>query len=441
MKKYKPLIDDWEAFQRQSGEHPLQGVRRNPLKAQNDFEDRLSESFDFEESSWNGDVYRVSSEKPGKSLLHWRGEYYVQEESAALPVKILDPQPGEMVLDMCAAPGGKATQMAALMDNEGLVVANDESSQRMKSLHANVYRTGSSIVSASNYDGRNIPESESFDRVLVDAPCSGEGDRYYRNFESADNGESVGLSRLQQDLVKKAGKLLKDNGVIIYSTCTITPIENEKVVSEILENTDLELERIETDAEHVRGVSEFQGEEFGEEMSKTVRVYPHHLDSGVIYVAKFVKPDDSDNNVESSIHLSPENEAESYLQDRFGVDTSGLTLRQVNGDYWLTSPKQSTLEFKTEGVRAIRVMDIGLKPTTYLLQLIENRIEKNVTEVSYEELEILAKEEGLIQKDMNDKGYIALKFDGRVIGCGFYMDGLISSRIPEGRMKELLECI
>ena len=441
MKKYKPLIDDWEAFQRQSGEHPLQGVRRNPLKAQNDFEDRLSESFDFEESSWNGDVYRVSSEKPGKSLLHWRGEYYVQEESAALPVKILDPQPGEMVLDMCAAPGGKATQMAALMDNEGLVVANDESSQRMKSLHANVYRTGSSIVSASNYDGRNIPESESFDRVLVDAPCSGEGDRYYRNFESADNGESVGLSRLQQDLVKKAGKLVKDNGVIIYSTCTITPTENEKVVSEILENTDLELERIETDAEHVRGVSEFQGEEFGEEMSKTVRVYPHHLDSGVIYVAKFVKPDDSDNNVESSIHLSPENEAESYLQDRFGVDTSGLTLRQVNGDYWLTSPKQSTLEFKTEGVRAIRVMDIGLKPTTYFLQLIENRIEKNVTEVSYEELEILAKEEGLIQKDMNDKGYIALKFDGRVIGCGFYMDGLISSRIPEGRMKELLECI
>jgi len=441
MEKYKPLIDDWESFEKQSENYPLQGLRRNCLKAQNDFEDELSEKFDFEESSWNSNVYRVSSEVPGKSMLHWRGEYYVQEESASLPVTIMDPRPGERVLDMCAAPGGKATQMAALMENKGLVVANDESSQRMKSLHANVYRTGSSIVSASNYDGRNIPESESFDRVLVDAPCSGEGDRYYRNFESADNGESTGLFELQQDLLKKAEKLVKDNGVIVYSTCTITPIENEKVVSEILENTDLELEKIETNAEHVRGVSNFEGEEFGEEMSKTIRVYPHHLESGVIYVAKFVKPDDSNNNVESSIHSSPENEAESYLQDRFGVDTSDLNLRQVNGDYWLTSPKQSTLEFKTEGVRAIRVMDIGLKPTTYLLQLLEDRIEKNVADVSYQELEILAKEEGLIQREMKDKGYIALKFEGRVIGCGFYMDGLISSRIPKGRLEELLQCV
>jgi NOL1/NOP2/sun family putative RNA methylase len=289
VEKYKTLIDDWEAFKKQSNNHPLQGIRRNPLKVRNDFEDRLEEDFDFENSSWNSNVYRVSSESPGKSLLHWRGEYYVQEESAALPVTVLDPRPGEWVLDMCAAPGGKATQMAARMNNKGLVVANDESSQRMKSLHANVYRTGSSIVSASNYDGRNIPESEKFDRVLVDAPCSGEGDRYYRDFEPADKGESVGLSRLQEDLLKKAEKLVKDDGVVVYSTCTITPVENEKVVSQIVEETDLKLENIETSAEHVKGVSNFEGEDFGDELSKTVRVYPHHLNSGVIYVAKFRK--------------------------------------------------------------------------------------------------------------------------------------------------------
>lgn len=289
MEKYKPLIDDWEAFKEQSEKHPLQGIRRNPLKAKENFEERLKQNFSFEKSSWNENVYRVVSETPGKSMLHWRGEYYVQEESAALPVTVMDPQPGENVLDMCAAPGGKATQMAAKMNNEGLVVANDESSQRMKSLHANVYRTGSKIVSASNYDGRNIPEDEKFDRILVDAPCSGEGDRYYRNFEAADNGESVGLSRLQQNLMKKAEKLVKEDGVIVYSTCTITPTENEKVVSQVLEETELELEDIETDAEHVRGVSEFEEEEYGDEMSKTVRVYPHHLNSGVIYVAKFRK--------------------------------------------------------------------------------------------------------------------------------------------------------
>ncbi|QGA80575.1 RsmB/NOP family class I SAM-dependent RNA methyltransferase [Candidatus Nanohalobium constans] len=289
MDRYKPLIDDWNAFKEQADNHPLQGIRRNPLKSKDDFEEKLGQKFDYEKSSWNENVHRVSTETPGKSMLHWRGEYYVQEESAALPVTIMDPQPGEKVLDMCAAPGGKATQMAARMNNEGLVVANDESAQRMKSLHANVYRTGSKIVSASNYDGRNIPEDEKFDRILVDAPCSGEGDRYYRNFEAADKGESVGLSRLQQDLMKKAEKLVKEGGVIVYSTCTITPTENEKVVSKVIEETDLELEKIETDAEHVRGVSSFEDEEFGAKMSKTVRVYPHHLNSGVIYVAKFKK--------------------------------------------------------------------------------------------------------------------------------------------------------
>lgn len=289
MRKYKPLIDDWEKFKAQSEKHPLQGLRKNPLKARDDFEEKLEESFDLNRSEWNENIFRVSDETPGKTLLHWRGEYYVQEESAALPVTILDPQPGEKVLDMCAAPGGKATQMAARMDNKGLVVANDDSAQRMKSLHANVYRTGAKIIDATNYDGRNIPEEQKFDRILVDAPCSGEGDRYYRNFEAADEGESRGLADLQKDLLRKAEELVKDGGTVVYSTCTITPIENEAVVSKISEETELDLEDISTDAEHVRGVKEFEDQKFGEQMEKTVRVYPHHLNSGVIYVARFIK--------------------------------------------------------------------------------------------------------------------------------------------------------
>ena len=289
MEKYKPIIDDWQAFKQQSEEHPLQGLRRNPLKAQGDFEQKLSESFEYERADWNDNIYRVSAETPGKTMLHWRGEYYVQEESAALPVTVLNPQPGEKVLDMCAAPGGKSTQIAARMNNEGLIVANDDSAQRMKSLHANVYRTGSMIIEATNYDGRNIPENQKFDRILVDAPCSGEGDRYYRNFRAANEGESQGLAELQKDLLKKAGKLLKEGGTIVYSTCTLTPTENEAVVSEVVEETRLELDEIETDAEHVRGISNFDGKRYMRDMEKTVRVYPHHMKSGVIYVAKLSK--------------------------------------------------------------------------------------------------------------------------------------------------------
>ncbi|MFB6100410.1 MAG: RsmB/NOP family class I SAM-dependent RNA methyltransferase [Candidatus Nanohalobium sp.] len=439
MEKYKPLIDDWQAFKQQAEKHPLQGLRKNRLKARSDFEDKLSETFDLEESGWNSNVYRVSDETPGKSMLHWRGEYYVQEESAALPVTVLDPQPGEKVLDMCAAPGGKCTQMAARMENKGLIVANDDSAQRMKSLHANVYRTGSKIIEATNYDGRNIPEDEKFDRVLVDAPCSGEGDRYYRNFRAADEGESKGLQSLQKDLLKKAGRLVKEGGTVVYSTCTLTPTENEAVVSEIVEETDLELEMIETEAEHVRGVENFEDECFGEEMQKTVRVYPHHMESGMIYVAKLRKTGSLPEREESECsESSSSNKAEEYMQGRFGVDPEKVNLEKINGDYWLCSDEISGLESETRGIRAVRDMDIGLKPTTYFLQLLQDEVTENIVAVSESDLEDFS-ENRMIEADLSEKGYVTLRFQDRIIGCGFYMDGLVSNRVPEGRLEELVD--
>jgi NOL1/NOP2/sun family putative RNA methylase len=437
MKRYKPIIDDWHSFKNQAKQHPRQGIRRNSLKAQGDFEEKLVENFDFEKSSWNSDIYRVNCEKPGKSMLHWRGEYYVQEESAALPVEVLNPQSGEKVLDMCAAPGGKTTQIAAEMDNRGVVAANDSSAQRMKSLHANVYRTGANIVEATNYDARNLPEEEKFDRVLVDAPCSGEGDRFYRDFEAADESESKNLQQLQKNLLEKAGELVKEGGTIVYSTCTITPLENEAVVSQVVDETDLELERVEIEAEHVRGLEEFGREEFGEELSKTVRVYPHHLKSGVIYVAKLAKPGNPALEKPSDRSKSP-NKAERYMEDRFGVDPEKINLEKINGDYWLCSEQTSGLETETRGIRAVRDMDIGLKPTTYFLQLLEDKIDKNIVKVSKGDLEAIS-EDKMIQREIDQKGYVALEFDSRILGCGFYMDGLVSSRIPEGRLNELVD--
>ncbi len=290
MQKYREIIDDWQAFKEEKENHPVNIARKNTLKASENFEEELRDSFDdVEKASWNEKIYRLkSTETPGKTSLHWRGEYYVQEESAALPVEALDPQPGEKVLDMCAAPGGKATQIAEKMNNRGLVVANDDSAQRMKSLHANIYRTGSAIITATNKDGRAIPEDEKYDRILVDAPCSGEGDRFYRNFEPATEEEIEGLAELQKQLVDKARKLLKDDGVLVYSTCTLNPEENEGVVKHLLEQG-MEVEGLEPEFDHVSGVESFEERDYGEEMEKTVRVYPHHLNSGVIFVARLRK--------------------------------------------------------------------------------------------------------------------------------------------------------
>lgn len=463
MESYKPLIDDWEAF-RESVEKPaLSTVRKNHLKASDDFEEQLRQRFDeVEQADWNPDIFRLRGEKlPGKSMLHWFGEYYVQEESAAIPVEALDPQKGDRILDMCAAPGGKTTQIASEIGNSGSIVANDQSSKRLQSLHANVYRTGAASVAVTNYDGRNLPEGGKYDRILLDAPCSGEGDRARRNFEIADEDEKESLSELQKQLGEKAARLLEDDGVMVYSTCTINPRENEEVVRYLVENTGLELEDIELDLPHRSGAREFEGMEYGEELSKTVRVYPHHLESGVIYVARFVNSgsssdrvkrkssgdfleEDSDGTFESSISSSSGSrveEAWNYLKERFGVEReelSGYRLKERSGDIWILSRDLDTdLEAETEGFRFIRVTGRGLKPTTYALQFLGDRISRNVVELEKRELLKLLRREEMIDAELEDEGYVTLKYGERIVGCGMYRDGVVSSRVPKGRGKEL----
>jgi len=286
--KYKKIIDDWEKFKEYSEEHQQPAIRKNSLKAGEDFEKKLGNDFEYEHADWNSNIYRLNTKNPGKSMLQWRGDFYVQEESAALPVKVLDPQPGEEILDMCAAPGGKTTQIAARTNNSADIIANDDSKHRIQTLQMNIYRTGS-VVTVTNYDGCHLPEDRKYDRILLDAPCTGEGDRYRKNFEAADEGEKQELAQLQKELIEKAAKLLKEGGTLIYSTCTINTAENESVVQHAVENTSLETENIETDIKHVRGVEQFEDKEYSPQMKDTVRVYPHHFNSGVIYVAKFTK--------------------------------------------------------------------------------------------------------------------------------------------------------
>ncbi|MFT4893016.1 MAG: NOL1/NOP2/sun family putative RNA methylase [Candidatus Nanohaloarchaea archaeon] len=448
MKQYKPIIDDWEAFKSACEKPALSTVRKNSVRAGKNFEERLRQDFaEVKKSEWNSEVFRLPGEKtPGKSKMHWLGEYYVQEESASIPVEVLNPQRGERILDMCAAPGGKTTQIASKIGNKGVVVANDDSSQRLKSLHANVYRTGSASVSVTNYDGRRIPEEQKFDRILLDAPCSGEGDRARRNFLPAEQHEKENLSKLQKQLGGKVASLLKDGGTMVYSTCTINPQENEQVVRYLAENTELELKRIETEASHMRGVRSFESENYGKEMSKTVRVYPNHLNSGMIYVAKFVKPGNSEDEVEYSEHGSNQTDSDAweYLERRFGVrkeDLTGFRIQKISGDYWLHTEKGIDLEFETKGIRCLRDTGRGLKPTTYILQLLEDEIEKNIVEVDKEELIDLLDRRKMIDREMEDEDYVALKYQGRIIGCGYYKNEKVSSRIPKGRSGELKKII
>ena len=209
-------------------------LRFNPLKG-----DAPRLPFARENVPWEpmGCYYDPES-RPGLHPYHEAGVYYLQEASAMAPVALLDPQPGERVLDLCAAPGGKTTQIAGRMAGEGLLVCNEINPKRAKILGKNIERMGVSNALVLNEHPQNLEKKFAgfFDRVLVDAPCSGEG--MFRKEEAAvtDWSEETVLmcAARQGEILDSAASMVKPGGLLVYSTCTFAPQENEEAVEGFL---------------------------------------------------------------------------------------------------------------------------------------------------------------------------------------------------------------
>lgn len=191
---------------------------------------------------WCNEAFYVDRENRdealGKDLLHVLGHTYMQEAASMLPVALLDPQPGEVILDMSSAPGSKTTQIAAKLQNRGVIVANDVQEKRMWALASNLQRSGVMNVVVTKKVGQWFARSmtERFDRVLCDAPCTAQGtarkDSDALLYCSDDN---IGkMARLQLELLESAIHATKVGGRIVYSTCTLTPEENETVLGLIM---------------------------------------------------------------------------------------------------------------------------------------------------------------------------------------------------------------
>ncbi|WP_338463330.1 RsmB/NOP family class I SAM-dependent RNA methyltransferase [Brevibacillus borstelensis] len=233
------LQDEYEAFIASYEEAASHGLRINPLKlAPADF---LSLSpFSLEPVEWcpNGFCYR-EGDRPGKHPYHAAGLYYLQEPSAMSPAEALEALPGETVLDLCAAPGGKTTQLAAAMKGSGLLIANEIHPSRVKALSENVERLGITNAIVTNETPERLAERFPlfFDRILVDAPCSGEG--MFRKLPEAVeewSPEKVTECHLMQlDILDAASAMLKPGGTLVYSTCTFAPLENEQSVAAFLQ--------------------------------------------------------------------------------------------------------------------------------------------------------------------------------------------------------------
>ncbi len=292
--RYREIVPDYAAFRSIQCLPLYNSARINTLKIEREklLERLEEEGVLYKSFPWYNLGLKLDMESPGKLLENLQGFIHIQEELSMVPPLVLDPQPGESVLDLCASPGSKTTQISQMMENQGLVIANEPSLARVAPLRSNCERLGVINVAVTRYDGRNFPRGP-FDRVLVDAPCSSEG-RERRGpgvLSRCSRERSLDLGILQISLLKNALRLTKPGGVVVYSTCTYAPEENELVVQEVLEDTeDLRLEKVSiAGLRECPGITEWNGKRLNDALSCTARYYPHINDTGGFYVAKIIK--------------------------------------------------------------------------------------------------------------------------------------------------------
>lgn len=295
-KRMKYLLkEEYPQFLEVYEKERLYGLRYNPLKTDRDsFLERMP--FLLEAAAWTPEgFYYDAGEQPGRHIFHEAGAYYIQEPSAMAVVEALAPKPGEKILDLCAAPGGKSTQIAGKMFGEGLLVSNEIIANRAKILSQNIERMGIPNAVVCNETPERLAERfpSFFDRILVDAPCSGEG--MFRKDETAVHEwspENVTMcAKRQRSIVEQAARMLRPGGVLVYSTCTFSPEENEGVVSAFLrEHPEFSIEEVPLARFFAPGRADWI-ENPAVNIEHTMRLLPHKIAGEGHFIARLKKAD------------------------------------------------------------------------------------------------------------------------------------------------------
>lgn len=300
LERYRSIIEDYEEF-RDACKRPLPTVVRvNEIKSTMEQATRglSTEGIPWKSRPWNESILELECESPGNTWAYFHGWIHGQEEISSLPVTVLAPRPGERILDACAAPGGKTAQIAALINDEGLVIANDDNLGRLSALRFNTERLGVTNVMVTREDARHFSTKnfgfERFDRVLVDVPCSCEGTvrKNPHVIEDWTLSHVRSLSELQIAILRKAIDLTKAGGTVVYGTCTFAPEENEQVVDTVVRDGSCRIVPFDSPLPSVSGVRQWRPpendheDEFVDSITNTRRYYPHLSDTGGFYCAK-----------------------------------------------------------------------------------------------------------------------------------------------------------
>ena len=298
------LGEDYEAFLTGFDGQRQYGLRVNTLKMNLEEFERIA-PFHLKKVPWISNGYFYNAEDvPAKHPFYSAGLYYLQEPSAMTPASRLKVQPGERVLDLCAAPGGKATELGAALQGEGLLVANDINTARAKALLRNLELFGISNSFVTNEPPHVLAECfpEFFHKIMVDAPCSGEG-MFRKNPAVVDSWKEKGpeyFSKLQREIIVQAADMLLPGGMMFYSTCTFSPLENEKTITHLLkERPDMEVVPMEDYENFAEGLTSYKDEAFDESCKLCRRIWPHKMSGEGHFMALLHKKSGAEQEIKS----------------------------------------------------------------------------------------------------------------------------------------------
>ncbi|MBQ7841684.1 MAG: RsmB/NOP family class I SAM-dependent RNA methyltransferase [Lachnospiraceae bacterium] len=464
----KMLGEEYPDFLLSYDNKKYQSLRVNPLKV-NAEEFLQKNPFHLSPVIWekNG-FYYAEADQPGKHPYHEAGVYYIQEASAMAPAVYLDARPGEQVLDLCAAPGGKSTQLGAAMQGQGILVCNEIHPARAKILSENVERMGirNAIVTNETPDKLLMHFPEYFDRVLVDAPCSGEG-MFRKNEEACKewSPENVQMCGERQDeILDCAAGMVRAGGRLVYSTCTFAPTEDEGSIYRFLQrHPDFYIEKADRFPGMEKGRSEWAENDISGHfeatkqepvqktalsdcgLENTIRLWPHHLKGEGHYLAVLRK--------EGSV-------PEGYrARGRYGIQVpvSGKECsefldfakenlkRQMEGIYLKFGDQLYLAPKDTPNLKGLKVLRPGLhlgtikknrfEPSHALALALKPEEVSQSVDFSADSAQIKGWLNGMTLNIEGQKGWYLVTADGYSIGWGKLSGSILKNHYPKGLRK------
>ena len=423
VEKYEAILEDeardfLASFKREA----VSAFRVNPLK-----ESQLSFADAIPNTPW-GYYGKVS----GKSPEHATGLVYSQEPAAQMVAQVAQPSPGMKVLDLAAAPGGKSTQLAAYLANQGVLVSNEISSKRAKILVENIERFGAKNVLVTNESAERLAKvfSSYFDLIVLDAPCSGEG--MFRKQPDAMDYWSLDYpaqcAALQREILEDAVKMLANGGELVYSTCTWAPEENEEIVAWLLDEFPLEL----VDLPKINGMTP------GIDYPETARMYPHRFKGEGQFVAKFrfvgehklpkLKP------ARSNLTADQRSLWQSFQKEHLKIELKGDL--QTFGDQLyllpLGLPDLSKIKIARNGLHLGTFKKKRFEPSFALGLALQPSEVKNKLELSQQDFEVYVGGETLQIKQSLPNGWYQLIIHGNGLGFAKLANQTLKNYFPKG---------